>query len=64
MRNAPKNQTEIACTCKKTQCNKKYCRCYAAGIKCGKMCSCEGCLNCDKIDDDMEMDVENGYYYE
>ena len=37
------------CTCKKTKCNKKYCSCFAAGLKCGVECNCEDCQNCDKV---------------
>lgn len=28
------------CTCKKTKCNKKYCSCFANGIKCSSQCQC------------------------
>ena len=31
---------KIFCTCKKAKCVKKYCTCYANGIKCGIACSC------------------------
>jgi hypothetical protein len=39
---------KIYCTCKKTKCNKKYCTCFANGVKCGYACSCEDCMNCIK----------------
>lgn len=35
------------CTCKKTKCNKKYCACFSAGIKCTNQCLCDDCENCD-----------------
>lgn len=41
---------KIFCTCKKTKCNKRYCSCFAAGVKCGVDCNCEDCLNCDKVE--------------
>jgi len=46
----PDNEIDIklSCTCKKTKCNKKYCTCFAAGLKCGRDCSCEDCVNCDR----------------
>jgi hypothetical protein len=35
------------CHCKKSNCLKKYCECFQAGIKCGDNCKCEGCKNHD-----------------
>lgn len=34
------------CNCKKTGCMKKYCECYAGGLKCTNLCKCDGCENC------------------
>ena len=31
--------------CKKSQCKKKYCECFNAGICCGSECKCEDCSN-------------------
>ena len=33
------------CTCKKSKCNKKYCECYSAGVKCTQFCECKDCHN-------------------
>ena len=33
------------CHCKKSACQKKYCECYAEGVKCGDLCRCIGCKN-------------------
>ncbi|EGR33739.1 tesmin tso1-like cxc domain protein, partial [Ichthyophthirius multifiliis] len=33
------------CNCTKTQCTKKYCECFNAGIKCTENCKCENCEN-------------------
>ena len=33
------------CNCKKSNCLKKYCECYQAGLKCGDNCKCEDCKN-------------------
>ena len=33
------------CNCKKSNCLKKYCECYSAGIGCGPSCHCEDCKN-------------------
>jgi len=33
------------CNCKKSNCLKKYCECYQAGLKCGENCKCEECKN-------------------
>ena len=35
----------IICTCTKSNCNKKYCECYKAGIKCNEKCRCLNCMN-------------------
>ena len=34
------------CNCKRSGCQKKYCECYAEGLKCTNMCKCNGCDNC------------------
>ena len=36
------------CNCKKTECMKNYCECYAAKVKCTALCKCSGCLNGDQ----------------
>ena len=33
------------CHCRKSQCQKKYCECFNAGIKCTKACRCIECEN-------------------
>lgn len=33
------------CTCKKSNCQKKYCECFFSGVPCGKLCKCVGCQN-------------------
>jgi hypothetical protein len=47
------NHHSKGCKCKKSNCLKKYCECFGAGIKCGEHCKCEGCKN-------MGEDEENG----
>lgn len=37
----------MGCKCKKSRCVKKYCECYAAGVKCTDKCKCVQCLNRD-----------------
>jgi hypothetical protein len=34
-----------SCHCKKSQCLKKYCECYSAGIGCSEFCKCRNCSN-------------------
>ncbi|KAL5783153.1 hypothetical protein ACOSP7_008182 [Xanthoceras sorbifolium] len=39
------------CNCKKTQCLKLYCDCFAAGIYCAESCACQGCRNRPEYED-------------
>ena len=36
------------CKCKKTECVKNYCECFAAGVKCTNLCKCCECHNFDE----------------
>ena len=33
------------CHCKRSQCVKKYCECFKAGVYCSEDCMCQGCRN-------------------
>ena len=35
----------IICTCSKSGCNKNYCECFKAKVKCNNKCRCIKCLN-------------------
>nr|XP_017233455.1 PREDICTED: CRC domain-containing protein TSO1-like [Daucus carota subsp. sativus] len=39
------------CTCKKTNCLKQYCECFASGYYCAETCSCQGCSNIPEYQD-------------
>lgn len=41
----PRKTKKTGCTCKKTNCAKMYCECFAVGRVCGAECGCVGCLN-------------------
>ena len=38
-------QISTTCNCKKSQCLKLYCECFANGGVCGPCCQCNGCYN-------------------
>ena len=38
-------QHQTGCKCTKTNCLKRYCECYAAGVFCGTKCNCTNCQN-------------------
>jgi len=39
----------VFCKCTNSQCQKKYCECFKANVKCTSECRCIKCLNCDNI---------------
>ena len=41
----PIKRSALTCTCKKSQCLKLYCHCFAASTTCGDSCSCADCRN-------------------
>ena len=46
----------IICTCSKSGCNKNYCECFKAKVKCNNKCRCIKCLN--KPDDTLQLDED------
>ena len=54
------NKKLIICTCSKSGCNKNYCECFKAKVKCNNKCRCIKCLNKEDENDDIkEKDKEN-----
>ena len=47
------NINNVTCSCKKSNCLKKYCECYQIGIKCNNNCKCFECKNRNKGDKKM-----------
>jgi len=47
------------CNCKKSECLKLYCDCFAAGSVCGPECKCQGCKNTEDNRDEIEAAVKS-----
>lgn len=45
---AKQQQHITGCNCTRSNCLKKYCECYKAGIKCTENCRCRECKNLDE----------------
>lgn len=41
----PRARTKSSCKCKKSNCLKKYCECFALGKGCSSACECQDCKN-------------------
>ena len=46
------NKKLIICTCSKSGCNKNYCECFKAKVKCNNKCRCIKCLNKEEDEDE------------
>lgn len=51
----PAVATGKSCNCKKSQCLKMYCDCFAASGYCHPSCTCESCRNTDENEDVVNM---------
>ncbi|KAJ1492327.1 hypothetical protein T484DRAFT_1597141, partial [Baffinella frigidus] len=38
-------KTVRGCRCRRSKCQKKYCECFGAGLRCSDNCICEDCEN-------------------
>lgn len=37
----------VGCNCNKSKCQRNYCSCHKAGLKCTEACKCNQCKNCE-----------------
>ena len=51
----PAETSDKTCNCKKSQCLKMYCDCFAASGYCDPSCTCESCRNTDENEDVVNM---------
>ena len=56
--NLQKESKTNGCNCSKSNCLKKYCECFIAGLKCSKVCRCKICENKNKSEENGE-NIEN-----
>ena len=47
------------CNCKKTNCLKKYCECFNAGLPCTELCNCNDCHNKHEDSADSSLEGDN-----
>ena len=57
--NFQKERIINGCNCSKSNCLKKYCECYKAGLKCSSCCRCRICDNGKKIENNKNKEVKN-----
>ena len=53
--NLQKESKVNGCNCSKSNCLKKYCECFKAGLLCSSSCRCRICDNKEKKDDEKEI---------
>ena len=55
---------KVFCTCSKSECKLKYCKCFKLGLKCSNLCKCVKCKNDKSNNNILNICFVNNIYIE